>query len=104
MPDPTGAQTAAYVNSLSQNYPNPFNPTTTVKFSVRARTHVSLRIYNVAGQRVRTLVDEVRAPGVTHTAVWNGRNDAGQSVSSGVYFYKLVTRDFVKTRKMVLLK
>jgi flagellar hook assembly protein FlgD len=58
----------------------------------------------VAGQLIRTLVDDTKAPGQVHTATWDGRNDAGQSVSSGVYFYKLVAGDFVQTKKMVLLK
>jgi len=61
-------------------------------------------VYNVAGQLVRTLVNDVRQPGLDHKAVWHGRNDAGQVVSSGVYFYKLVTPGFTRTRKMVLLK
>ena len=71
---------------------------------MRERTPVSLRIYNAAGQLVRTLVDDMRAPGVVHTVEWNGRNNAGQSVSSGVYFYRLVSKEFTQTRKMVLLK
>jgi hypothetical protein len=102
--DPVGVAATPLSTSLSQNFPNPFNPTTTIEFVVRDRTRVSLRIYNVAGQLVRTLVDEVRAPGVTHQVTWYGHSDAGQPVASGVYFYKLVTRDFAKTRKMVLLK
>jgi hypothetical protein len=93
-----------YVNSLSQNRPNPFNPTTTIDYTVREQGLVRLQIYNVAGQLVRTLVDEVRSPGDVHTATWDGRSNAGQTVSSGVYFYKLVTGDFVQTKKMVLLK
>jgi hypothetical protein len=89
---------------LGQNYPNPFNPTTTIAFTVRERSRVSLRIYNVAGQLVRTLVDDVRAAGVSHTVDWDGRNARGRSVASGVYFYRLVTKDATMTRKMVLLK
>jgi FlgD Ig-like domain len=99
---PTAAGPLA-VNSLSQNYPNPFNPQTTIAFSLKERRAVTLTIYNVAGQRVRTLASESFAAGA-HTRVWDGRNDAGQPVSSGVYFYKLVAKDFVQTRKMVLLK
>jgi FlgD Ig-like domain len=87
----------------AQNYPNPFNPSTTIEFTVRERSKVSLKIYNVAGQLVRTLVDGDRAPGAVHKVAWDGRNDAGTTVSSGVYFYKLVTSDFTQTRKMVLL-
>jgi len=94
----------AYKNSLAQNYPNPFNPTTTIAFTVKERGHVRLNVYNVAGALVRRLVDDTRAPGVTHTVVWDGRNGAGQSVASGVYFYRLEAKDFTRTRKMVVLK
>jgi hypothetical protein len=102
IPQPTPTGTVAK-NSLSQNYPNPFNPQTTIAFSVKDRAHVSLKVYNVAGQLVRTLLDDSFAAG-PHKKVWDGRNDAGQQVSSGVYFYKLVTSDFSQTKKMVLLK
>jgi flagellar hook assembly protein FlgD len=71
---------------------------------LKQQTDVSLRIYNVAGQLIRTLVDATKAPGKVHTATWDGRNDTGQSVSSGVYFYKLVAGSYVQTKKMVLLK
>ncbi len=101
---PVDAGTSGYRNTLAQNRPNPFNPVTTIEFTVRRAGPVTLRVYNVAGQLVRTLVDDQRRPGVMHQARWNGRNDGGQQVSSGVYFYKLVAQDFVKTRKMVLLK
>jgi hypothetical protein len=101
---PTGTNPTAYRTSLSQNYPNPFNPSTTIQFTVRSRTQVSLKVYNVAGQLVRTLLNDQRAPGSVHSVAWDGRNDAGQSVSSGVYFYKLVTNDLTQTKKMVLLK
>ena len=78
---------------------------TTIEYSIRESGRVSLKVYNVAGQLVRTLVDaeqERRVEGFT--ARWDGRDNAGQSVSSGVYFYKLVTPAFTDTRKMVLLK
>jgi len=91
-------------NSMSQNYPNPFNPTTAIEFTVKERARVTLRVYNVAGQLVATLVDGERAPGVTHRAEWDGRNTTGQRVASGVYFYRLQTKGFTKTKKMVLLK
>jgi hypothetical protein len=102
--EPTSVDPTFYRNSLSQNRPNPFNPTTTIEFTLKERANVQLKIYNVAGQLVRTLVNEARTPGEVHTATWDGRNDAGQSVSSGVYFYKLVAGNFVQTKKMVLLK
>jgi hypothetical protein len=94
---------ARYSNSLAQNYPNPFNPSTTIKYSVKEKAHVSLKIYNVAGQLVRTLVSSV-FNAAAYTEIWNGRSNSGNPVSSGVYFYKLVTKNFSKTKKMVLLK
>lgn len=97
-------ETPVHANALFANYPNPFNPTTTIRYSIQASTHVSLRVYNPAGQLVRTLVDATRSPGAVQPVVWDGMNDAGQAVASGVYFYKLVTKGFAKTRKMVLLK
>jgi hypothetical protein len=96
---PTG-----YANALGQNYPNPFNPTTAITFTVKERTRVRLRIYDVTGALVRNLVDDLRTPGVTHEVRWDGRNEVGQSVASGVYFYRLVAKDFVRTKKMVVLK
>ena len=99
----TGVRPTGLVNSLSQNYPNPFNPQTTIRFTLKDNAPVTLKIYNVAGQLVKTLVSGTRTAG-EHTVRWDGRNDAGQAVSSGVYFYKLVTKNFSQTRKMVLLK
>jgi hypothetical protein len=101
---PVDARVVSATTALSQNYPNPFNPVTTITFTVRERTPVTLTVYNAAGQRVRTLVSDVRAPGVVHTIEWDGRNDRGRSVASGVYFYRLVTADATQTKKMVLLK
>ena len=98
-----GEVPAAY--SLSQNFPNPFNPTTTIKFGLREKGQVTLKIYNVAGQLVKTLVDEVQAPRAYGFSVtWDGGNDAGNAVSSGVYFCKMLTREFSRTQKLVLLK
>jgi len=91
-------------NNLEQNVPNPFNPTTTIKYEVKESGLVSLRIYNVAGQLVKTLVDGQRNSGQLYEATWNGLNNSGQPVSSGVYFYKLVAKNFTQTKKMVLLK
>jgi hypothetical protein len=105
VPDATGVGPGVqYANSLSNNYPNPFNPVTTIKYGIKDRAHVSLKVYNAAGQLVRTLIDEVRAPDEVKPVAWDGSNNAGQTVSSGVYFYKLVTKDFSQTKKMVLLK
>jgi len=89
--------------SLSQNFPNPFNPSTTIRFSMKEKGHVSIKIYDISGKLVRTIADGVFEPG-NHTIAWDGRNDSGRLVSSGVYFYKMKTRGFERTRKMVLLR
>ena len=90
-------------NRLFQNYPNPFNPVTTIRYSMAGAGHVELVIYSVSGERVRTLINENRDAG-THTAVWDGRNDHGTAVSSGVYFYRLQAGYFVSAKKMLLLR
>lgn len=92
-------------NQLDNNFPNPFNPTTTIRYSIKEQGAVSLKIYNAAGQLVRTLVNDVQTPQASgFNVTWDGKNDSGQTVSSGVYFYKLVANNFVDTKKMVLLK
>ena len=102
---PTPAPVAIVnINDLRQNYPNPFNPVTTIKYQVKTDAPVTIRIYNVAGQRVRTLVNESVKAGVIHEVQWKGLNDTGSPVASGVYFYRLVARDFTQTKKMVVLK
>jgi len=83
---------------LSQNYPNPFNPQTTFRFSVPRSIHVTIRVFDVLGRTVKTIVDQELTPGC-HTAVL----DAG-GLSSGVYFCRMEAEGFVKTRKLVLLK
>lgn len=103
MPVVSGAS-PGFQNRLAQNVPNPFNPSTIIEFSLRERAQVALRIYDVRGRLVRTLVDGVRNAGASHRIEWDGRNDAGTRVASGVYFCRLATRDFTATRKMVLLK
>lgn len=91
--------------SLEQNYPNPFNPVTRISFFVPdgQTRHVSLIVYDVKGARVKTLANEIRRGG-KHTVEWDGRNDAGGRVASGVYFYRLVEGSFSDTKKMLLLK
>jgi len=92
---------------LAQNYPNPFNPSTTIRFDVPERlaegTPVQLRIYNILGELVRTLVDEKKFPG-QYVAQWDGRNDRGEYVSAGIYIYRLQAGNFTETRRMVLMK
>lgn len=89
--------------SLSQNYPNPFNPTTTIEFKVASASRVSVGIFNVLGQRVRTLIDEDLAAGAYATD-WDGNDDSGRKLASGVYLYRLQAGEFSETRKMTLLK
>ncbi len=93
------AGTSAY---LEQNYPNPFNPTTTISYSVETHGHASLRVYNTAGQLVKTLVNGLQSPG-QHSVVWDGTNENDQSVVSGLYFYQLEAGDKFSDRKRMLL-
>ena len=88
---------------LNQNYPNPFNPTTQISFEMPERSIVRLEVYNILGQKVRTLVSNELNAGL-HTCEWNGLNDAGQRLSAGVYVYQLKAGDFTQTKKMLLLK
>jgi hypothetical protein len=81
---------------LSQNYPNPFNPSTTIEFNLPTRSHVSIEIFNILGQRVRRLVDETRSAG-SYRIAWDGTDGSGEAVSTGVYY-------IVASRKMLLLK
>jgi hypothetical protein len=95
---------AARRYELAQNYPNPFNPVTTIRYQVETTGPATLRVYNVAGQLVRTLVDDTVEAGRIHEVRWRGLNDAGSPVASGVYFYRLVAGGFTQTKKMVLLQ
>ncbi|MCK6619852.1 MAG: carboxypeptidase regulatory-like domain-containing protein [Calditrichaceae bacterium] len=88
---------------LEQNYPNPFNPSTTIRFALPEASQVSLKIYNARGQLVRTLVSGNYESGV-HEIRWDARNDLGETVSSGMYFYRMQAGNFVESRKMVLLR
>jgi 6-phosphogluconolactonase (cycloisomerase 2 family) len=88
---------------LDQNFPNPFNPNTTIRYTIAQDAHVTLTVYDVAGRRVRTLVDDNKRPNF-YKIVWDGKNDNGEQVASGVYFYRLVAGQFTKSRKMVVLK
>jgi hypothetical protein len=90
-------------NALEQNRPNPFNPTTTIDYAMARDGQVELSIYDVAGRRVRTLVNERQRADV-YRVEWDGTNDGGQRVASGVYFYRIVAGKFTQTRKMVMLK
>ena len=95
------------VTELIGNYPNPFNPSTNIKFSLKADSKVTLNIYNVRGQKVKTLINDNMQAG-WHSIVWNGRDDNGKSVSSGVYFNSFGTADqtgdYTSVKKIILLK
>jgi hypothetical protein len=99
--DPRDTRPSAF--ELHPNYPNPFNPYTTVAFTLQAPATVSVEIYDILGQRVRTLVD-CSMPAGNHRVVWDGRNSEGRSVASGVYFYRFRAGEIVETRRMLLLK
>jgi hypothetical protein len=90
--------------ALSQNYPNPFNPTTTIEFSLARTVPVELKIYDLLGREVAALINgDAMNPG-RYMMRWDGRNRYGQSVATGVYFYRLVAGGFVQSKKMVLVK
>jgi len=91
------------VFSLAQNYPNPFNPKTMIRFSLPKDSWVKLEVYNILGQKVKTLVDEKLAAGVKEVE-WDGKDSKGLEVASGIYFYKIKADDFSKVKKMVMLK
>jgi hypothetical protein len=91
------------ITFLGQNHPNPFNPQTTISYGLAEAGDVTLRIYDAGGRLVRTLVDGAQSAG-SKSAVWDGRDDAGRAVASGVYFYCLRADAFEQTRKMVFLK
>jgi hypothetical protein len=89
--------------SLGKNYPNPFNPETYISFTVPERAHASLTIYNVLGKAIRVLVDREMSAG-SHTLRWDGTDEFGTPVSSGIYFYRLKAGAFDHTMRMVLMK
>ncbi len=89
--------------ALSQNYPNPFNPETTISYHLYKTSKVNLSVYNLKGQRVKTLVNSQQANG-KHSIVWNGTDDRGEKVSSGIYLYQLTADGKTVTRKMMLMK
>jgi hypothetical protein len=91
---------------LSQNYPNPFNAETEIVYHLPdgvGQQLTSLRVYNILGQKVRTLVEEIQGPG-TYRARWDGYDQGGREIATGVYFYRLESGNFTQTKKMVLLK
>ena len=88
---------------LEQNSPNPFNTSTTITFVLPKTTYITLEIYNLLGQKVRTLVEGIKEPG-SHTVAWDSRDEFGKEVAGGIYLYRITGRNFTKTKKMLLLK
>lgn len=89
--------------SLSQNYPNPFNPTTQIRYTLPQISNVQLKIYDVLGREIKTLVNKEQLPGA-YRVEWDGTNNYGVQVSSGIYIYRLVAGKFVQSKKMMFLK
>jgi len=104
---PTGVKRVPFTGPsgyfLSRNFPNPFNPVTQISYSLPRGEFVRFTVYNVRGEEVLTVVDKKQQAG-TYVVTWNGRNDSGEQVSSGIYFYRIETESFSQTRKMTLLK
>jgi len=98
-----GNEYAIKTVELNSNYPNPFNPTTTISFSLPSEMACNLDIYNIRGQRIKTLLSEKMSSG-KHHIVWDGKDDAGRTVSSGIYFYRMSTPNKTLTSKMLLMK
>ena len=99
--EPSAAVPGAF--SLEQNNPNPFNSSTVIRFGLPMSGEVELLVYNLAGQRVATLIEGVREAGA-YAVQWDGRNASGQSLASGVYLYRLQSNERVESRKLLLLK
>ena len=89
--------------ALKQNYPNPFNPVTSIAYDLSSVTYVTLKVYDLLGRHVRTLVNESQIAG-SYLAVWDGKDNTGGMVSTGIYLYRLETEQFISTKKMVLLR
>ncbi len=107
---PQEIEQTPYIFELNQNYPNPFNPTTTIPFRAgskklvaRSPIHTTLIIYNILGQKVKTLMDEDKLPG-NYQVIWDGKDQRGNEVSSGIYFYQLKAGNYKETKKMSLLR
>jgi len=89
--------------ALKQNYPNPFNPITTIVYDVPKESHITLTVYDLMGRVVKELVSD-RINAGTHHIIWNGTDAYGQSVASGMYLYRLKSDNYIKTKKLVMLK
>ena len=91
------------IYKLYQNYPNPFNPRTVIRYQLPKPGKVRVQIYNILGQMVKTLIDEEQSAGY-YRAIWDGRNQHGISMASGVYFYRIEAGKFHDVKKMLILK
>lgn len=98
-----GSSTKPKEFQLSQNYPNPFNPTTVIDYTLPSDCEVKLTIYNILGQKVRTLVDSFQKAG-SQRIIWDGKNDNGKEAASGIYFYRLKVGEFRDVKKMIIIK
>ena len=92
-----------FANSLGQNYPNPFGSWTVFRYSLARPSRVSVTVFNIAGQKVATLVDGYQNPGV-YTMTWDGRGNDGRHVASGVYLYRVIAPGFTQTRKLIVTR
>jgi flagellar hook assembly protein FlgD len=101
--DSDDPQTPVLETALHGNYPNPFNPETIISYSLKEAGPVTIEVYNIKGQLVRTLVDETKHTG-NHTVLWNGLDKNNRPVSSGVYFFRMRSGRFSSTRKMIMMK
>ncbi len=99
--DPSSDRISSF--NLSQNYPNPFNPSTVIRYQLAGNSKVSLKIYNLLGQEVRTLINTFQNAG-EHSVIWDGRNHLGHAASSGIYIYRLKAGSFMQSRKMLLVR
>ena len=89
--------------ALHQNYPNPFNPVTTIQYHVPDNGPVTIIIYDLTGRKIKTLVTQFSTPG-RYSIIWNGTNDFGKSISSGMYFYRMEAPGFKSVKKLMLVK
>lgn len=89
--------------NVGQNYPNPFNTSTIIEFEIPSESGIYAVIYNMLGNGIRTLENDIRSPGI-YRHIWDGRNDAGDTLSSGIYFYVLIVDNYYAIRKIVLLR
>ena len=89
--------------SVAQNYPNPFNACTKINYQVKENCRVQIKIYDITGRQVRTLVDEMKSIG-HHSVIWDSRDDVGNDLTSGVYLYQLKAKNYSEMKRMVLVK